>query len=705
MAEDTSSAKDVHTRAITRCNTILESVQEERMLALQDRRFVSIAGAQWEGQWGEQFANSIMVEVNKTSQGVEKIINDYRQNRIIVDFRAIGDSSKETASTLNGMFRADLYASKGQQATDNAFEEGVQGGIGAWRLTNVYADEYDADSSEQRIAFEAIVDADQSVFWDQNSRLYDKSDARFCIVISAMTKGAFEEEFGKDKLASWPGDLPKVHYDWFTPDVIRVAEYYEVEETPAVVRIFEHKATGEQLREYASELTEDIVADLKTEGWEPKGQKKTKRRRIAKYVMSGAEILKKRQVIAGDQIPIVPVYGKRWFIDNMERSRGHVRLGKDPQRIYNAQISKLTETASTAPNERPIFTPEQVQGHEQSWAEANLNRAPYALINPIINADGSVTPVGPIAMITPPQMQPVLAALIQITASDIADLTSADDGADQVQANISAEAMDIAATRTDAKSGIYMDNMTQSMQRCGEIYLAMARDIYVEDGRVVETMDEDGSDGTAVLAEPHTDEAGRFTIRNDLSKGKYKVISDVTEATTTRKDKTVKTLVNVAQIAAATDPELAAASLATALNNMDGEGMADLQAWNRQRLVKQGVVKPTDEEKQQMAQAAQQAAQAPPDPAQQAQLAEAQKNQAMAARAQAGAVLDQARTGQVKADTVKTVIEAGKTHAEAQQTNAQTHQQSQAHKLGMMERIKALFTPHDASKTPTVPGL
>jgi hypothetical protein len=48
----------------------------------------SIAGAQWEGDWAEQFENSIMVEVNKTAAGVEKIIGDYRANRITVDFRA-----------------------------------------------------------------------------------------------------------------------------------------------------------------------------------------------------------------------------------------------------------------------------------------------------------------------------------------------------------------------------------------------------------------------------------------------------------------------------------------------------------------------------------------------------------------------------------------------------------------------------------------
>src|SRR4051812_34689862 len=107
---------DVHEEAMERFDSVIVAVQEERALALEDRRFVSIAGAQWEGVWGEQFENSIMVEVNKTAQGVEKIEGDYRSNRMIVNFRGVDKgASEETAETMNGMFRADFYVSKGQQ--------------------------------------------------------------------------------------------------------------------------------------------------------------------------------------------------------------------------------------------------------------------------------------------------------------------------------------------------------------------------------------------------------------------------------------------------------------------------------------------------------------------------------------------------------------------------------------------------------------
>lgn len=648
--EPESGTSAFHDKTLRRFDVIAEATQEERALALQDRRFAFIAGAQWEDEWADQFENSIMVEINKTAAGLEKIINDYRENRVTVNFRAAdGKASEDTADMLDGLFRADAYRSKAQQAFDNAFEEGVAGGYGAWRLCNEYEDEYDPDNDHQRIRIEAIVDADQSVFWDPNAKLYDKADALYCFVISAVAKEAFVEEWGEDKLTDWPVGIVKPHYDWYTPDVVRVAEYYEVEIKTEKRVMFANAIVNEEQRFWNSELDDQTRAELMQQGWRELRTRMAKRRRVHKWILSGAEVLKDCGYIAGDQIPVIPYYGQRRFIDNMERCQGHVRKAKDPQRSYNAQISNLMEQAAAAPIERPIFTQQQIAGHEQSWAEANLKRAPYALVNPLIDeSTGQIVQTGPIGSVTPPQIAPAMAALIQITANDIAELTNSDDGADEAKSNISAEAMDIAATRTDAKSMVYMDNMRQSMQRCGEVYLGMARDVYFEEGREVDTMGPNGEEGTATIVEPFTDERGRFSIRNDLSNGKYKVISDVTEATTTRRDKTVKTLVNVAQIAGAADPELAMASLNTAIMNMDGEGMDDLQDWIRQRLVSQGIVKPNEEEKQAMAEAA---ANQQPDPQSQALQAMAIKEGALAEKAVADTALS-------KAKTVETLVDA-----------------------------------------------
>jgi len=688
-APDSAKDRDFVEKVLRKFDSAYVPVQEERALNLQDRRFAVIAGAQWEGPWADMAENSVMVEINKTAQGVEKIEADYRANRMIVDFRGVGlGADEETADTLDGMFRADYYVSKGQLATDNAFQEAVQGGMGAWRLKNVYYDEHDPDDERQRVAFDMIGDADQSVFWDPNARLPDKSDAMWCVVITAMSKDAYHEEYGEESCTEFPKGLVKPFYDWFPPEVVRVAEYYEVELKAQKLHVMRHRATSEERREWAGDLAEGELEQLEQEGWRLLRSRNVKRRRVKKWVLSGAEVLEKGRHIAGTEIPIIMVYGKRSYIDNLERTRGHVRLAKDPQRVYNTQISKLTETAATSPVERPIVDPEQIAGYANDWAEANINRSPFLPLRALRNPDGTVAVAGPLGMLTPPQLPPVLAALIQQTGADIAELTSSDDGAAMTQSNVSADAMDIAAQRTDAKSAIYMDNMKSAWKRCGEVWMSMTRDNLVVEGDEVEIMSNDDSPSmdTAVIAERVTDDKGH-RIRNDIARGKYHVIVDVTEATATQRDKTVKRCLNGAQIVGATDPELSTALTLTAFMNMDGEGIGDLKDWARQRALSIGLVKPTPEEQQAMEQ---EAANQPPD-------AQTNALQAQAEALQASAVKDAALADKAKADTQLSLAKVGQTEADAAKTRSEIGRGEQEHKVGMFERLKqgagSFFSP------------
>jgi hypothetical protein len=89
-----------------------------------DRRFYSIAGAQYEDALGEQFQNTPRFEYNKTHQSVIRIFNEYRANRISVIFRPEdADSSAKTAETLTGRYRADEQRSNAQEAYDNALRK------------------------------------------------------------------------------------------------------------------------------------------------------------------------------------------------------------------------------------------------------------------------------------------------------------------------------------------------------------------------------------------------------------------------------------------------------------------------------------------------------------------------------------------------------------------------------------------------------
>lgn len=662
--ETADKGDDVLARALRQFGDIMcEQVVQERASALEDRRFVFIEGAQWDGEWGEQFENGIRVQINKTQRGHDKIINDYRANRFTVNYRPVGSQGDDdTAELLNGLMFADMYRSGGQEALDNAFGEGAAGGMGAWRLCNEYEDESDSENEHQRIAVEPIVDADQRVFFDLDAKRYDKSDARFAYVLHSMTPDAFREEYGQDRMTSWPeGSRPLTStFDWFRGDAVYIAEYYQVEEVKREFRIYTRAATEEEFKFFAEDMAEGQHDDLTKRGFEVRKRRIT-RKRVHKWILSGAEVLEDCGFIAGENIPIVPFYGKRVFINNVERFKGHVRDAKDPARVYNAQISKLTETASLAPAERPVFAPEQVEGLQGHWANMNIDRAPYALAHPLTDpVSGQIVQTGPTSYIKPPDVPPVLAALIQQTGADIAEITYGDDGAMEVKSNVSGEAMDIAASRVDAKSFIYMDNFKLSVQRFGQIYYSMAKEVYIEEGREVEVMDEDGETSVKVLSELARNPAtGETSKRHDLSVGRFNVIADVTEATATRRDKTVRTMMTFANAAVSVqDMALGQAALLVAAKNMDGEGIADFQEFVRKKAVSIGLDEPTPEEKQAAARSEQQ-----PDPQAEAMLAQAKALNAQAGKLAADTDLSRAKVVQTLADAEKKRAETGQIDA------------------------------------------
>lgn len=690
--------REVHKRALQRFDDAVLPQIPVRQAALLARQIASIPGALWEGDFGDQFEQVVKLDVHKLGKAIRKAETDYRQNRIVPDFRPAGGSSdNETADTLDGLHRADSQHFKAQQGRDNAFSEACAGGFGAYRLTNEWADPLDKDSDEQRInPAAAIVDADQSVFFDPNAVLYDKSDARFAFVVRSLTPDAFKAEFGEDKQVSWPEGVTRWQWDWFRPDFIAVAEYYEIEERDERVLIFELEATGEEQRHWQKEISAEEIEDLRALGWSQRSRT-AKRRRCHKYVLSGAEVLEDRGFIAGGNIPIVPVYANRGYVNGVEWFTGLLTSSKiDSARLYASMVSRLAEIQALSPHEKPIFAAEQMTpALAEQWARSNIDRHPYALVNPLIDPmNGQIISAGPIGKVEPPQVPQTLAALLEIANRDVTEDDM--DGAEQVRANTSADAMDIAAARVDAKSAVLLDNNRQSVQREGELYLAMACEVYVEPGRVVETMTEDGDDGTAVLQEPFYD-GEELKTRNDFANGKYKVIASVTEATATRRDRTVKQMLNVATIAVqAQDLEGAQAAVNVATLNMDGEGLDDYLEWQRKRGIQAGYVKPNEDEQRELAeQAAQQQQQ--PDPSLMVAEAQAEALKAGAARDGANAQKIAAEIPLVQAKTVEALANAANKRVDAGLRPIQAANDQQERRLRTGAEIAAMQQQESAA--------
>jgi len=591
---------NLHSEALRQFNDIQTALRDERLQCLQDRRFYSLCGAQWEGPLWDQYENKPKFEVNKIMLAVIRIVNEYRNNRITVDYVSKdGTENDQLAEVCDGLYRADEQASVADEAYDNAFEEAVGGGIGAWRLRTVYEDEENDEDERQRIRFEPIFDADSSVFFDLNAKRQDKSDAKYCFVVSSMTRESYKETYGDDP-TDWPKIIHQYEFDWATPDIVFVAEYYKIEEKTETIRIFQAiDGTEERYTTKDFQNDETLEATLYAIGTTEVRQKRVKRMRVHKYIMSGGKVLEDAGYIAGKCIPIVVVYGKRWFVDNIERCMGAVRLAKDAQRLKNMQLSKLGEISALSSIEKPILLPEQVAGHQLMWAEDNLRDYPYLLVNPITGADGSTTISGPVAYTKSPQIPPAMAALLAVTESDMQEILGNPQGADKIVSGVSGKAVEMIQTRVDMQSFIYMSNFAKGMKRCGEIWLSMAKDIYTEENRKMKTIAPTGQAGMIELMQPMIDqETGEIKTTNDLSDATFDVVADVGPSSSSKRAATVRALTGMLQIT--NDPETAQVLTAMAMMNMEGEGVGDANAYFRKKLLRMGVVKPTDAEAEEL---------------------------------------------------------------------------------------------------------
>lgn len=589
----------IHEEALKQFNSIQSAMREERLQCLQDRRFAFIPGAQWEGSLSEQFKNKPRFEVNKILMAVMRTMSEHRNNPVTVDFvDKHGDADSKLADTCDDLYRADENDSGADEAYDNAFEEAVSGGFGAFRLTTQYEDEEDEDSDDQRIRIEPIFDADTCVFFDLDAKRQDKADAKHCFVLTSMTVDAFIAEWGDDP-AGWPKNIHQGEFDWCSPDIVFVAEYYKVVEKKEVVRTFKNLIGEEE--KYTQEELEEVQEELIASGYvELEDKKKTiKRRRVRKYLMSGNAILEDCGFVAGKNIPIVPVYGRRFFIDNVERCMGIVRVAKDAQRIRNMQYSKIAEISAVSSVSKPILTPEQIAGHQVMWSEDNLKQYPYLLINPVTGLDGNPAAIGPQSYTKSPEIPQATAALMSVTDQDIKEVLGTP--MEQVTSNISGKAVEMIQNHTDMPSFIYMSNFAKAIRRAGEVWLSMAKELYTRPGREMKGVGSQGEKSTVVLKQPMAED-GKIEYANDLSKATFDVAVDVGPSSSTRKQAIVRELTGMMQMVS--NPEDLQVLQAAALMNMEGEGLADIREYYRKKMVQMGVVKPNEEEMAAMAQAA-----------------------------------------------------------------------------------------------------
>jgi hypothetical protein len=544
--------------ALERFGESMTAEDANRESSLSDIRFEN--GEQWDSQSLKEREGRPCLVINKTAGVVKQIIGDARQNRPRIKVRPVDDhSDPKTAELLTGLIRNIENVSDAEAAYDNGFESAVRGGYGYWRVLTDYADDL---TFEQDIMIRRIVNP-HAVYFDQAAVETDYSDARYAFICETMTREEFENTYPNAE----PNDLDtgtgEASQGWFSPDSVRVAEYWWRE--PATKEIYElidgrvievKKPKSFDMDDGMGQTVQFVTGEGIENPLPYRRSRKVKCHRVKWAKITASQVLEGPQEWAGKYIPIVPCLGEEIWIEGERILRSAIRFSKDPQKLYNWARSTAAETIALAPKQPWIISEEQVEGHESQWQEAHRKPQSYLLYN---NIPGQ----------TPPQRltgsigdSGALQEAMQ-AADDIKATTGLFDASLGAQGNETSGKAIIARQReSDTATFVFTDNQTRALKYTGKILVDLIPKIY-DTERVVRLLNEDGSEGWDKInvTDPVTGES----VANDLSVGRYDVVVDAGPGYMTKRLESADGLVQILSAA----PNLAPLIVPRIAKNLD----------------------------------------------------------------------------------------------------------------------------------------
>jgi len=414
------SKKDVLETMRHRLQMALSAYSDSREDELDDLRFMA-GSPDNQYQWpadvlatrgsiqGQTINARPCLTINKLPQHVRQLTNDQRQNRpagkvIPVDSQA----DPEMAEIFEGMVRHIEYISDADVAYDTACDNQVTFGEGYIRILTEYCDEntFDQDIKIGRVRNSF------SVYMDPTIQDPCGADAKWCFITEDISRDEYGRLFPDAApittiQAQGVGDQSLAM--WFNESLIRIAEYFYIEESLQTLNMYPGGVTAFQGSPEAKQL--------EMMGLQPVRTRRANRKQVKWIKTNGYEILEESDW-AGKHIPVVRVIGNEFEIDGRVYVSGLVRNAKDAQRMYNYWVSQEAEMLALAPKAPFIGYGGQFEGYEHQWKTANTTNWPYLEVNPdVTDGNGSTLPLPQRAM--PPMAQQGLIAAKMGAADDI----------------------------------------------------------------------------------------------------------------------------------------------------------------------------------------------------------------------------------------------------------------------------------------------
>ena len=532
--------KDIIERAYENFQACLNWEQATRQRYREDMRFL-YADSDNQDQWEpavkarRHLATQPMLTINKTHTHWLHVVNNLKANKPSVQVHPTNDEATyEAAEIFEGLVRHIEYKSNAKVAYDIAAEHMVGGGIGYWRLTTAYADD---STFDQEIFIKEVPDA-MSVYLDPHIKRKDGLDAKFGFIYEDMPRREFERKFPNYKL---PATSPSGNQMWITKDVVRLAEYYELEVRKEWLYALENP-DGSMRYAKESDISVDerkLFNEAIRQGAEGITRRRIDKRTIKKYLIGGDEVLEKG-TWPGSYIPIIRCPGEEVVIEGRLDRKGLIRYMKDAQRAYNYNASAAIEFGALQ-SKSPYMAPvEAIEGLENYWATANTENHAYLPYN---HADENGNAIPSPVRQQPPSSAPVYMEGMATAAQELM-MTSGqyDQTFGEQSQELSGVSIEKRVNQGERVTYHFQDNQNMAIQTTGRMIIDLIPKVY-DTKRIVRILGDDNTESQIMvdpeLAEPmkktEDEENARVMAIFNPNVGKYDVVAEVGPSYDTRR--------------------------------------------------------------------------------------------------------------------------------------------------------------------------
>lgn len=500
----------IHALALKRFKLTQVKEAENRRTALESIRFTD--GDQWPASIKEERGKDgrPCLTSNKLRKFVKQVVSDIRQNKVGVKVRPVDNKADVTgAQVRNDLIRHIEDLSSANIVYETGMEQALDGGYGYWRIIA----EYSKNEFHQEIRLKRVPNR-FTIYFDQAAQDFNYEDAKFAFVVDSMSKEDYDEAWPKKEGDNLPEGAGESNEGWFTEEVIRIAEYFYKEPVTKTIAQLE---TGEII-----ELTKEVTeAKLAAAGIIVKKKREVKGHKVMWCKIDGSKILEGPKEFPSKYIPIVPVLGLEVNDEGKRKFRSLIYDAMDPMRMYNYWRTHATEIIALAPKAPYIGTPEQFEGFEGMWDEANVKNRSRLLYHDIPG-------------VAKPQREKqveVPTAVVNeanIATGDIMDTIGRYEASLGQQSNERSGRAIIARQKAgDSSTFAFIDNYTRAIVYTGKIFLDMIPRVF-DNERIMRIRGKAEDSNDIMLLHINKTIQDPATLKvitiNDLSVGEYDLV-------------------------------------------------------------------------------------------------------------------------------------------------------------------------------------